>query len=104
MRPTHQGATEQDLRCALRTVEIGVARLYPRPMSETGHETRRASGSGSLIVTPERIAAARVRITGKVHRTPILSSSTAGRVVVTKGLKQGDEIALRDPTEEKGQV
>ena len=30
-----------------------------------------------------------------------IGSSSAGRVVVTKGLKQGDEIALRDPTEEK---
>ena len=30
-----------------------------------------------------------------------IGSSTAGRVVVTKGLKAGDEIALRDPTEEK---
>src|SRR5436190_9181856 len=29
-----------------------------------------------------------------------IGSSTAGRVVVTKGLKAGDEIALRDPTEE----
>ena len=32
-----------------------------------------------------------------------IGSSTAGRVVVTKGLKRGDEIALRDPTEEKGE-
>jgi RND family efflux transporter MFP subunit len=31
-----------------------------------------------------------------------IGSSTAGRVVVTKGLKAGDEVALRDPTEEKG--
>jgi RND family efflux transporter MFP subunit len=31
-----------------------------------------------------------------------IGSSTAGRVVVIKGLKQGDEIALRDPTDEKG--
>ena len=30
-----------------------------------------------------------------------IGSSSAGRVVVTKGLKNGDEIALRDPTEEK---
>jgi HlyD family secretion protein len=30
-----------------------------------------------------------------------IGSSTAGRVVVTKGLKRGDEIALRDPTEEE---
>ena len=30
-----------------------------------------------------------------------VGSSTAGRVVVTKGLAKGDEIALRDPTEEK---
>lgn len=30
-----------------------------------------------------------------------IGSSTAGRVVVTKGLAKGDEIALRDPTEEK---
>ena len=29
-----------------------------------------------------------------------IGSSTAGRVVVTKGLRAGDEIALRDPTEE----
>src|SRR5439155_4128910 len=32
-----------------------------------------------------------------------IGSSTAGRVVVTKGLKAGDEIALRDPTEEKNE-
>ncbi len=38
----------------------------------------------------------------KFEPVPIeIGSSTAGRVVVTKGLKQGDEIALRDPTEEK---
>jgi len=30
-----------------------------------------------------------------------IGSSSAGRVVVTKGVKQGDVIALRDPTEEK---
>jgi RND family efflux transporter MFP subunit len=30
-----------------------------------------------------------------------IGSSSAGRVVVTKGLKNGDEIALRDPTDEK---
>jgi RND family efflux transporter MFP subunit len=30
-----------------------------------------------------------------------IGTSSAGRVVVTKGLKNGDEIALRDPTEEK---
>jgi HlyD family secretion protein len=30
-----------------------------------------------------------------------IGSSSAGRVVVTKGLAKGDEIALRDPTEEK---
>ena len=30
-----------------------------------------------------------------------IGSSSAGRVVVTKGLKPGDEIALEDPTEEK---
>jgi RND family efflux transporter MFP subunit len=30
-----------------------------------------------------------------------IGSSSAGRVVVTKGLVKGDEIALRDPTEEK---
>ena len=30
-----------------------------------------------------------------------IGSSTAGRVVVTKGLAKGDEIALRDPTQEK---
>ncbi len=41
----------------------------------------------------------------KFEPVPIeIGSSTAGRVVVTKGLKQGDEIALRDPTEEKSQV
>ena len=28
-----------------------------------------------------------------------ISSSTAGRVVVTKGLKRGDELALVDPNE-----
>ncbi|HXA16907.1 MAG TPA: HlyD family efflux transporter periplasmic adaptor subunit [Thermoanaerobaculia bacterium] len=30
-----------------------------------------------------------------------IGSSSAGRIVVTKGLAKGDEIALRDPTEEK---
>jgi len=30
-----------------------------------------------------------------------IGSSSSGRVVVTKGLAKGDEIALRDPTEEK---
>lgn len=30
-----------------------------------------------------------------------IGTSSAGRVVVTKGLTKGDEIALRDPTEEK---
>jgi RND family efflux transporter MFP subunit len=30
-----------------------------------------------------------------------IGSSSAGRVVVTKGLRAGDEIALRDPTDEK---
>ncbi|MEA2162220.1 MAG: HlyD family secretion protein [Thermoanaerobaculia bacterium] len=30
-----------------------------------------------------------------------IGSSSAGRVVVTKGLAKGDEIALRDPTDEK---
>ena len=42
------------------------------------------------------------RIGSTFDAVPIeIGSSTAGRVVVTKGLKQGDEIALRDPTEEK---
>lgn len=35
--------------------------------------------------------------------TVTTSSSSAGRVVVTKGLKQGDEIAMNDPTEEAGE-
>jgi HlyD family secretion protein len=30
-----------------------------------------------------------------------VSSSSAGRIVVTKGLEKGDELALQDPTEEK---
>ena len=30
-----------------------------------------------------------------------IGTSSAGRVVVTKGLAKGDEIALRDPTEDK---
>jgi threonine dehydratase len=34
-----------------------------------------------LLVEPERIAAARERIAGKVHRTPMLASETAARVV-----------------------
>ena len=34
-----------------------------------------------LLVEPERIAAARERIVGKVHRTPMLASETAARVV-----------------------
>jgi len=39
---------------------------------------------------------------GKFEPVPIeIGSSSAGRVVVTKGLAKGDEIALRDPTEEK---
>ncbi|HEU4521317.1 MAG TPA: HlyD family efflux transporter periplasmic adaptor subunit [Thermoanaerobaculia bacterium] len=32
-----------------------------------------------------------------------ISSSSAGRVVVTKGLEKGDELALRDPLEETGE-
>jgi len=40
----------------------------------------------------------------KFDEVPIeVGSSTAGRVMVTKGLAKGDEIALRDPTEEKEQ-
>ena len=35
----------------------------------------------SLIITSDRIAAAREAIAGKVHRTPMLSSATAARVV-----------------------
>ena len=31
-----------------------------------------------------------------------IASSSAGRVVVTRGLKDGDEIALVDPFEKKG--
>ena len=31
----------------------------------------------------------------------VISSSSAGRVVVTKGLVEGDELALQDPTEER---
>jgi threonine dehydratase len=42
---------------------------YPRPMPD------------DLLVTSERIAAARARIAGQVHRTPMLSSETAARVV-----------------------
>lgn len=39
---------------------------------------------------------------GRFDPVPIeIGSSSAGRVVVTKGLAKGDEIALRDPTEEK---
>jgi RND family efflux transporter MFP subunit len=39
---------------------------------------------------------------GKFEPIPIeIGSSSAGRVVVTKGLAKGDEIALRDPTDEK---
>jgi threonine dehydratase len=34
-----------------------------------------------LLIEPKRIAAARERIAGKVHRTPMLSSQTAARVV-----------------------
>jgi hypothetical protein len=30
-----------------------------------------------------------------------IGTSTSGRVVVTKGLVKGDEIALRDPTEKE---
>jgi threonine dehydratase len=48
--------------------------------------------SESLIVTPERIAAARERIAGKVHRTPMLSSSTAARFVrAATGVSVGDD-------------
>ena len=40
--------------------------------------------------------------TGGFDPVPIeIGSSSSGRVVVTKGLAKGDEIALRDPTEEK---
>ncbi|HEX8026673.1 MAG TPA: pyridoxal-phosphate dependent enzyme, partial [Candidatus Limnocylindrales bacterium] len=34
-----------------------------------------------LLIEPERIAAARARIAGKVHRTPMLASETAARVI-----------------------
>ena len=34
-----------------------------------------------MLVSAERIAAARARMAGKVHRTPMLSSATAARVV-----------------------
>jgi threonine dehydratase len=34
-----------------------------------------------LLIEPERIATARERIAGKVHRTPMLASETAARVV-----------------------
>jgi threonine dehydratase len=34
-----------------------------------------------LLITADRIAAARERMAGKVHRTPMLSSATAARVV-----------------------
>ena len=33
-----------------------------------------------------------------------IGSSTAGRVVITKGLSKGDEIALEDPTRESGEA
>ena len=37
---------------------------------------------------------------GKFVAVPVdIASSSAGRVVVTRGLKDGDEIALVDPTE-----
>jgi HlyD family secretion protein len=40
---------------------------------------------------------------GKFEAVPIeIGTSSAGRVVVTKGLARNDEIALRDPTEERG--
>jgi threonine dehydratase len=62
-------------------------RLYARAVVETSNEAERET----LIVTPERIAAARERIAGKVHRTPMLSSSTAGRVVeAATGARPGD--------------
>jgi hypothetical protein len=32
-----------------------------------------------------------------------ISSSSAGRVVVTRGLQKGDELALRDPMQEPGE-
>jgi threonine dehydratase len=49
------------------------------------------------IVTPERIAAARARIAGSVHRTPLLSSTTAARVLeaVTGSAVAGDRVYLK---------
>ena len=61
--------------------------LYPRAVPRTPSETLRES----LIITPERIAAARERIRGKVHRTPILSSLTAARVIeAATGVRAAD--------------
>jgi threonine dehydratase len=43
------------------------------------------------IVTPERIAAARERIAGSVHRTPLLASTAAARVLeAVSGVRPGD--------------
>jgi threonine dehydratase len=42
------------------------------------------------IVPLSEIAAARLRLGDRVHHTPILSSSTAGRVLAARGIKVGD--------------
>ena len=50
-----------------------------------------------MLVTQERVAAARARIEGKVHRTPLLSSEAAARVVraATGARLAGDAVYLK---------
>jgi threonine dehydratase len=43
-----------------------------------------------FIVSPERFADARRFLDGRVHRTPILASSTAGRVLAARGVAAAD--------------
>ena len=50
------------------------------------------SGPADLIVSLAEIEAARERIAGRVHRTPLLGSATAARwVTAASGVKLGDE-------------
>ncbi|HEY7736842.1 MAG TPA: threonine/serine dehydratase [Candidatus Limnocylindrales bacterium] len=43
------------------------------------------------LVPIERIRAARDRLAGRVHRTPLLSSTTAARLVATSGIRLADD-------------
>jgi len=61
---------------------------YPPPVATTPHDV---VARPELLVAPERIVEARERIAGKVHRTPMLASTTAARAVESAtGARVGD--------------